>query len=353
VITGTYVDASQGSDHGFAAALAVPHDFYDAGTAGVLWRNGAGLSAWNMNGSSIVASGGVTYQGQALNPDSSWNVAGIADFNADGVADVLWRQNGGSLSLWQMSGSTVTASNALTSNGSTVAPDASWNIAAVGDFNADGEAAILWRGGDNSLLMWSMNGATVTADNAVTSQGSALAPDTSWSVAGVGDFNGDGYSDMVWRQSGGSLALWDMQGSTVTSSSAVTYQGNSLAPDASWSVAGVGDFNGDGPADMLWRQSNSTLELWQMNNSTVTSSSTITYQGNPVALPDASWHVVEIGDFNGDGNSDILWRNDNGTIFEWLMNGSQLIASVAPSSQGNPVKPDGSWNVQGQPTNFA
>jgi VCBS repeat protein len=351
IITGSYLDAS-GESHGFAAQLATPHDFYDSGTAAMLWRNGSGLATWQMNGSSIATSGGVTYQGQALNPDASWSVAGIADFNADGVADVLWRQNGGSLSLWQMSGSTVSAANTLTYNGSVIAPDASWSIAGVGDFNADGEAAILWRGAGNSLSMWSMNGSTVTASNTVMYSGSALTPDASWSVAGVGDFNGDGYTDVVWRQSSGALALWDMQGSTVTSSSAVTYQGSSLAPDASWSVAGVGDFNGDGAADMLWRQSSGALQLWQMNNASVTSSNAITYQGNVLA-PDASWHVVEIGDFDGNGKSDILWRNDNGTMAEWLMNGSQVTASVTPSSQGNPVSPGGGWSVQGQPTNFA
>jgi probable HAF family extracellular repeat protein len=87
VITGTYVDAA--GSHGFAASLATPHDFYDGGTAGLLWRNSSGFATWDMNGSSIVASGSVAYQGQALNPDSSWSVAGIADFNADGIADVL------------------------------------------------------------------------------------------------------------------------------------------------------------------------------------------------------------------------------------------------------------------------
>ena len=351
VITGYYVDASEAS-HGFAASLATPHDFYDAGTAGMLWRNGTGLATWQMNGSSVATSGAVTYEGQVLNPDTSWSVAGIADFNADGIADVLWRQAGGGLSLWQMSGSTVTAANALTDNGSTIAPDASWNIAGVGDFYADGEAAILWRGGDNSLSMWSMNGATVTGSNSVISNGSALAPDASWSVAGVGDFNGDGYSDLLWRQSSGALAVWDMQGSTVTSSSNITYQGSSIAPDASWSVAGVGDFNGDGRADILWRNASGALQLWQMSHSSVTSAGAITYQGKTLA-PDASWHVVEIGDFNGDGNSDILWRNDNGAMSEWLMNGSQVTASVAPSSQGNPVTPGGDWSVQGKPTNFA
>jgi len=38
---------------------------------------------------------------------------------------------------------------------------------------------------------------------------------------------------------------------------------------------------------------------------------------------------------------------------EWLMNGSQVTASVTPSSQGNAVSPDGSWSVQGKPTMFA
>jgi hypothetical protein len=40
-------------------------------------------------------------------------------------------------------------------------------------------------------------------------------------------------------------------------------------------------------------------------------------------------------------------------MVEWLMNGSQVTASVTPSSQGNAVSPDASWSVQGKPTMFA
>ena len=29
--------------------------------------------------------------------------------------------------------------------------------------------------------------------------------------------------------------------------------------------------------------------------------------------PGPSWHVEGTGDFNGDGKSDILWQNDDGT----------------------------------------
>ena len=32
----------------------------------------------------------------------------------------------------------------------------------------------------------------------------------------------------------------------------------------------------------------------------------------------SSWHIVGTGDFNGDGMADVLWRNDNGTVSDWL-----------------------------------
>jgi probable HAF family extracellular repeat protein len=351
VIVGDYSDPS-GVSHGFVASRATPHDLYGSGTASVLWRSGSGLATWNMNGSSIFSSGTVSYQGQVLNPDASWSVAGTADFNADGQADVLWHQSGGPLALWQMNGATVKTSSYVTYNGGTIAPDASWTVAGVADFTADSEADILWRQSSGALAMWSMDGSTVTSSSTVTYNGSAIAPDASWTVAGIADFNGDGYADVLWRQSSGALALWDMKGAQVMSSAIVTSNGSAIAPDASWSVAGIGDLNNDGRADMLWRQSSGALALWQMNDASVAGSNLITWQGNAIT-PDASWKVVEIGDFDGDGKSDILWRNDSGAMAEWLMNGSQVTASVTPSSQGNPVSPGAGWNVQGNPTMFA
>ena len=29
-----------------------------------------------------------------------------------------------------------------------------------------------------------------------------------------------------------------------------------------------------------------------------------------------SWHVAGAGDFDGNGKSDILWQNDNGTVVD-------------------------------------
>ena len=30
------------------------------------------------------------------------------------------------------------------------------------------------------------------------------------------------------------------------------------------------------------------------------------------------WHVSSVGDYNGDGRDDILWRHDTGTVTDWL-----------------------------------
>jgi hypothetical protein len=197
-----------------------------------------------------------------------------------------------------------------------------------------------------------MNGNTITSGADATSGGSAVRPDASWSVAGIGDFNGDGKRDVLWRNTSGEVSIWTMNGTAISGGGDTTSGGAAVRPDASWSVAGIGDFNGDGNSDILWRNSSGSLNLWQMNGATITSGGPVTSGGVAVS-PDATWHVVEIGDFNGDGNSDILWRNDNGAMAEWLMNGAQLAQSVTPASGGIPASPNATWSMQAKPTNFA
>ena len=75
------------------------------------------------------------------------------------------------------------------------------------------------------------------------------------------DFNGDGKSDILWRNANGADALWQSNGSG-------GFNGVNLwSADASWQVAGVGDFNGDGKSDILWRNTGGADALWQSNNS--------------------------------------------------------------------------------------
>ena len=316
-----------------AVVTEATSDFSASGQSSVLWRQaGGGLALWGMSGATITTSGSVTAGGSAVAPDATWSVAGVGDLDGNGAADVLWRQSStGTLTDWSMSGSNIVSSSTISA-----APDSSWSIADIADFTGDGKADLLWRQSTTgSLALWSMNGSTISASNTISA-----TPDASWSVAASGDFNGDGFSDLLWRQSStGTLAIWNMSGSTIRSSRTLE-----AAPDASWSVAGVSDFNGDGTSDVLWRQSSTgTLALWLMSSSSIMSSQLL------AAAPDSSWSLVEVGDFHGTGETDLLWRQSTtGTLAEWAMNGATIT-----SSQTVGVSPDSSWGVQSTPTDLA
>jgi hypothetical protein len=322
--------------------------------ADVQWQNGLGgeLAVWGMNGAQAVSSNIVSSGGSPAVPDATWSVAGLGDFNGDGTNDFLWRNQSGTLVDWTMNGSHITSSQVVTFGGSPVAPNNSWNVAGIGDFNGDGKSDILWRNTNGSLIDWTMNGSQVTASQQVTLGGNAATPDSSWNIAGIGDFSGDGKSDILWRNTNGSLIDWTMNGSQITSSQTVTLGGSAAMPDSSWSVAAIGDFSGDGKSDILWRNTNGSLIDWTMNGSQITSAQQVTFGGSPVSL-DSSWQIAQIGDFNGNGTSDLLLRNtSSGAMEEWSMNGAQIASASQVTFQGSPATPPNTWNTLSKPTDF-
>ena len=93
-----------------------------------------------------------------------------------------------------------------------------------------------------------MDGATHASESVMQ------VSDPYYQVKGIGDFDGDGISDILWqdtssgRPTSGWTLIWFMDGSTIASGEAVR-----LVGDPNWKVRGVGDFNGDGKADILWQ----------------------------------------------------------------------------------------------------
>ena len=99
-------------------------------------------------------------------------------------------------------------------------------------------------------------------------------------------------------------------------------------------VQGIGDFNGDGKIDILWRDTNSgVLSIWFTNGAQVTS-------GAAVGALSSNWSVAQIGDYNGDGMSDILLLDSADDVAVWLMNGATVASPLAIGNVGT------TWSVQ-------
>ncbi|MGZ8155836.1 MAG: FG-GAP repeat domain-containing protein, partial [Burkholderiales bacterium] len=104
-----------------------------------------------------------------------------------------------------------------------------------------------------------------------------------WSVAGLADYNGDGKADVIWRNTKtGDNGIWFMDGVTRTSSALFAN-----VPDAQWTIAATGDYDGDGKADVLWRNmSTGDNAIWLMDGATVKDQRSIP------AVPDVGWQAV-------------------------------------------------------------
>jgi hypothetical protein len=199
-------------------------------------------------------------------------------------------------------------------------------LASTHDFNGDGFSDIGWRQDTGSTAVWLMGTNGVVPQIAQT--GNFGSVPTNWQIVGERDFNGDGKGDLLWRDNFGNTAIWFINGTSVASAVGV---GN---VPTNWEVAGVADFNGDGIGDLLWRDTSGDVAVWLMTGGTITLSA---FLGNVPTI----WSVVGTGDFDGDGKADILWRDSLGNTAIWLMNGT---AVASPLGVGNiPI----SWSVVG------
>ena len=105
------------------------------------------------------------------------------------------------------------------------------------------------------------------------------------------NFNGDNFSDLLWQNANGQASIWEMNGNTLIGGGAI-----SPNPGPAWQAVGTGDFNGDGPSDILFQNTGSgEASIWDMNGDILTG-------GGPVTPnPGPSWKAIGTGDFNDDG----------------------------------------------------
>ena len=75
-----------------------------------------------------------------------------------------------------------------------------------------------------------------------------------------------------------------------------------------WAIVGTGDYNGDGKSDILWRDTERQCgDLADERHADLEPTAT------RLGTVPTNWGIVGTGDYNGDGKSDILWRDTSGT----------------------------------------
>jgi len=185
------------------------------------------------------------------------------------------------------------------------------------DFNGDGFTDLLFQNEAGFVAAWFMNGASLKSASFLTPN---QVRDSKWEIVGSGRFNADAHEDILFQHRDGSLAVWFMDGTKLSSSRFL----DPIGPeDKDWRVVAASDFNRDGQVDLLFQHEDGTVAVWHMNGIQLVTSELL----KPSHPRDDDWRVAGTGDLNADGKPDLIFQHRDGTLAYWLLDGVSLVKS--------------------------
>jgi|GEM_PF-6736051 len=261
---------------------------------------------------------------------SSVNASSLAD---PGTARLIWTGASGEVTFWNLRANGAKKSAGYVT--SQLMDLSYWRIAGFADIDGDGVSDLLWMGAGHEVVYWLLN-----ADGTLKTSGSVtpgVAPRAGvYTVAGFGDINGDGTADVLWQGSDGTISYWMLNADGTRKSSGLTTPG--VAPRAgSYASAGFHDINGDGVPDILWQGSDGTISYWMLNADGTRKSSGLVTPG--VAPRTGTYTAAGFQDIDGDGTPDIIWVGGAGAVSYWMLNadGTRKSSGLVTSTNLSPV----------------
>jgi hypothetical protein len=154
-------------------------------------------------------------------------------------------------------------------------------------------------------------------------------PNPPFLPAGAADIDGDGYADLFFRDdASGSNWVWYIRAGAIVGEQAWP------GVDPAWKLASIGDSTGDGIADIVWQHTSGWLWRHRIQNKYIVADDDL----GP--LP-PEWVVASSGDYDGDGIRDLLLRN--------AVTGELMVKFLGPSGIRStallPAPSDPNWNV--------
>ena len=271
------------------------------------------------------------------------------DLNRDGRVDLLLDELASNNHVaWFMAKERQAASAML----SPAADGPDWKLSAVDDFDTAGSAPALLRDDlafrntvTGELQFWLMNG---TSRTSVAALAGTPPPAVEWQLTAAADFNQDGQADLLWRNTATQkLMVWTMNGTGYTGTLTPSPD---QAVDANWGCVAALDVDKDGAPDLLWYNSTTgKIVIWYMNASLVRVTGKF---ATPANAGDNNWKVLAAGDYarvaapNLD-SVDLVWRNEtSGKMVLWYMDTTFTRAGGGFTSPDSP-SPALGWTVAG------
>jgi hypothetical protein len=218
--------------------------------------------------------------------------------------------------------------------GTIIDDDNSSIVPSQADFNGDGKPDILFRDiVTGQMTVWFMDGTTRIDTATLAGPGTTNLNDE---AIGTGDFNRDGHPDIVFKNtSTGAVTIWVQTGTnSLTTQRVVTVEALS---SLEYKGASVGDFNNDGNPDILFRNIRAPITVDNPGGSTDAGKNMVwvmngfTHASTQFLAqePDNAFKVAGVGDFNGDGNLDVYFHNSStGANSVWLLDGNFSRTSI-------------------------
>lgn len=239
-----------------------------------------------------------TYWGK-WTPGIDWLDTSVGDFNGDGKADIAGRAatNG----AWWIA--TSTGGGFINQPFGRWTSSVEWESVLTGDFDGDGRTDIAGRA-ERDGTWWVARSTGTWFENTYWGK---FTKEVNWTEFEVGDFDGDGKSDIVGRaENDGSWWAGISQGDRFQNS----FYGRWLNT-IDWMDITVADVDGDGRSDLVSRAS-SDGSWW------IASSDGEKFKNQywgKVWDPNIDWIATAVGDFDGDGKADLL----GATSDEWWL----------------------------------
>jgi hypothetical protein len=198
--------------------------------------------------------------------------------------DIVWQSDDGQVAIWQMDGTDKTAEVKITIN-----PGIEWSVCGVGDFDQDGNSDILFQNGTR-VGVWIMDG---------TSPKTVPEADETTKIFEIGSGTVVGVKDnLIYLQDDDPITVWEMDADE-DGKPVIANQSILAVPSTGWRFSAVGDFDNDGQLEVAIRH----------NRGSVVIADTGTFKLVGVNPGLTTWKIVGATDLDQDGSVDLIWEN--------------------------------------------